>query len=72
MAETHYAHIAPHVWGSPFAAAAAIHVDVCSPSFLIQEGIETFSEFHREILHEPIIWENTASSRPPRRASARN
>ena len=56
MAETHYAHVAPHVWGGPFAAAAAIHVDVCSPNFLIQEGIETFSEFHREILEEPIVW----------------
>ena len=58
MAETHYAHIAPHVWGGPFAAAAAIHVDVCSPNFLIQEGIETFSEFHREILKAPIVWED--------------
>ena len=57
MAETHYAHIAPHVWGGPFAAAAAIHVDLCSPNFLIQEGIETFSDFHREILKEPIAWE---------------
>ena len=58
MAETHYAHIAPHVWGGPFAAAAAIHVDVCSPNFLIQEGIETFSEFHRDILTEPIAWQD--------------
>ena len=58
MAETHYAHIAPHVWGGPFAAAAAIHVDVCSPNFLIQEGIETFSEFHRDILTEPIVWQD--------------
>lgn len=58
MAETHYAHIAPHVWGGPFAAAAAIQVDVCSPNFLIQEGIETFSEFHREILKAPIVWQD--------------
>ena len=57
MAETHYAHTAPHVWGGPLAAAAAIHVEVSSPNFLIQEGIELFSEFHREILKEPIVWE---------------
>ena len=28
------------------------------PNFLIQEGIETFSEFHREILQEPIVWQD--------------
>ena len=50
--------IAPHVWGGAFAAAAAIHVDVCSRNFLIQEGIETFSEFHRDILQEPIFWQD--------------
>ena len=70
MAETHYAHIAPHVWGGPFAAAAAIHVDVCSPNFLIQEGVETFSEFHRDILKEPSSGRTATSSPPPPPASA--
>ncbi|MDE0218090.1 MAG: hypothetical protein OXJ90_02370 [Spirochaetaceae bacterium] len=42
--------------GSP--VTTTIHVDVCSPNFLIQEGIETFSEFHRDILTEPIVWQD--------------
>jgi 2-dehydro-3-deoxyphosphogalactonate aldolase len=57
MAEAHYAHIAPHVWGGPIAGAASIQVDVCSPNFLIQEGIETWSGFYADILKEPIKWE---------------
>ena len=57
MAEAHYAHIAPHVWGGPIAGAASIQLDVCSPNFLIQEGIETWSGFYADILKEPIKWE---------------
>jgi 2-dehydro-3-deoxyphosphogalactonate aldolase len=56
MAEAHYAQIAPHVWGGPLAAAAAVQVDVCCPNFLIQEGIEQFAGFHREVLQEPLVW----------------
>jgi galactonate dehydratase len=58
MAEAHYAHIAPHLWGGPIGSAANIQLDVCSPNFLIQEGIDTFGGFHAEILKEPIKWEN--------------
>ena len=57
MAEAHYAHIAPHVWGGPIAGAASIQLDVCSPNFLIQEGIETWEGFYADILKEPIKWE---------------
>lgn len=58
MAEAHYAHIAPHLWGGPIGGAANIQLDVCSPNFLIQESIDTWGGFHAEILKEPIKWEN--------------
>ncbi len=37
--------------------AANIQLDTCSPNFLIQESILTFSGFHAEILKSPIRWE---------------
>lgn len=57
MAEANYAQIAPWLYCGPVAGAANIQIDVCSPNFLIQEGIETWSGFHAEILKEPIKWE---------------
>jgi len=57
MAEAHYAQIAPWMFTGPIAGAAAIQLDVCSPNFLIQEGIETWGGFYAEILKEPIQWE---------------
>ena len=57
MAEAYYAQIAPHLWAGPIEGAANIQIDTCSPNFLIQEGIETWSGFHEEILKEPIKWE---------------
>ena len=58
MAEAHYAQIAPWMFCGPVAGAANIHLDVCSPNFLIQEGIDTWGGFSAEILKEPIQWEN--------------
>ncbi len=57
MAEAHYAQIAPHLYAGPIEALANIHVDTCSPNFLIQESIETWGGFYAEILSEPIRWE---------------
>lgn len=57
MAEAHYAQIAPWMHCGPIAGAAAIQLDVCTPNFLIQEGIEMWGGFHAEILKEPIHWE---------------
>ncbi len=57
MAEAHYAQIAPHLYCGPIEGAANIQLDVCSPNFLIQEGIMTWGGFHAEILKEPIRWE---------------
>ncbi len=58
MAEAHFAQIAPWMFTSPVAGAASIQLCVCSPNFLIHEGIETWGGFQAEILKEPIQWEN--------------
>jgi 2-dehydro-3-deoxyphosphogalactonate aldolase len=42
----------------PIEGAANIQLGTCSPNFLIQESIETWGDFHAEILKEPIHWED--------------
>ena len=46
------------MYDSPVVGAAAIQLDVCSPNFLIQEGIATWGGFQAEILKEPIQWKD--------------
>ena len=58
MAEAHYVQVAPHLYCGPIEAAANIQLATCSPNFLIQESIETFGNFHAQILKEPIVWED--------------
>lgn len=58
MAEAHYVQIAPHLYCGPIEGAANIQLGVCSPNFLIQEGIGRWDGFHAEILMEPIQWED--------------
>lgn len=50
MAETHYAQIAPWIYCGPIQWAAALHIDAATPNFLIQEGIEGWDGFHRELV----------------------
>ena len=57
MAESHFAQISPWMYCGPIAGAANIQLDVCSPNFVMQEGIEHWDGFHAEILKEPIKWE---------------
>ncbi|MBN1687386.1 MAG: mandelate racemase/muconate lactonizing enzyme family protein [Spirochaetales bacterium] len=57
MAETHYVQIAPWMYYGPIAGAASIQLDVCSPNFLLQEGIETWGGFTADVLQEPIQWQ---------------
>ncbi|MCK9274343.1 MAG: mandelate racemase/muconate lactonizing enzyme family protein [Syntrophales bacterium] len=57
MAEAYYAQIAPWMYCGPVSGAASIQLDMCSPNFLIQEGIETWGGFSEEILKEPVVWE---------------
>jgi len=56
IAEAHYAMIAPHMYCGPIAAAAAIHIDTCSPNFLIQEANQ--GPVHKIIFKEPLVFEN--------------
>ena len=58
LAETHYAQIAPHLYCGPIVGAANIQISICSPNFLILEGIKDWGNFYSEILKEPIRWEN--------------
>jgi 2-dehydro-3-deoxyphosphogalactonate aldolase len=57
MAEAYYAQLAPWMHCGSVAGAAAIQLDVCTPNFLMQEGLEMWGGFHAEILREPICWE---------------
>ena len=63
IAEAHHALIAPHMYVGPIAGAAAIHLDTCSPNFMIQEF--NTGPLHREIFEEPIVVENGYIT-PPR------
>ncbi len=57
MAEAYYAQIAPHFYAGPVEFLANIHIDTCSPNFLIQESIITMGDFYAEIMTVPIRWE---------------
>ena len=54
MAEAYNAQIAPWMHCGPVNAAANIQLDVTSPNFLAQEGIETMGGLEAEIIEEPI------------------
>ena len=56
LAETHYAHIAPHLYCGPIVGAANIQISTCSPNFLILEGIKDWKGFYSEIVKDPIEW----------------
>jgi galactonate dehydratase len=56
MAEAHYVQIAPHVYGGPMIAAASRELSLCSPSFLIMEGVETFGGSYNELTDPPFTW----------------
>ena len=51
MAETYYVGFAPHNPYGPINTMAAIHVDACTPNFLIQEG--GHGDWYDSILTEP-------------------
>ena len=56
MAEAHYVQVAPHVYGGPFIAAAALHLSLCSPNFLIMEAIERLDGVHAQFVDSPFEW----------------
>jgi galactonate dehydratase len=57
MAEVQQVQIAPHLYCGPVVGAANIQLCVCSPNFLILEGIERWQGFHAQVLAKPIRWE---------------
>jgi len=56
MAEAHYVQVAPHVYGGPLIAAAALHLSLCSPNFLIMEAIERFDGVHAQFAESSFEW----------------
>jgi 2-dehydro-3-deoxyphosphogalactonate aldolase len=58
IAEAHNAQIAPHLYCGPIVGAANVQLAVCSPNFLILEGIGDWGGFHAELLKTPIRWES--------------
>ncbi len=72
MAEAYYGQFAPHIWAGPIEALASIQVDASCPNFLIQESIETWGAFYREILETPIRWEEDTSFLRPAPDRQRN
>lgn len=56
MAEAHYVQVAPHVYGGPFIAAAALQLSLCSPNLLIMEGIERFDGVHAQFVEPGFEW----------------
>ena len=58
LAESYYAHIAPHLYCGPIVGAANIQVSATCPNFLILESIRKWEGFHSDILKTPIKWED--------------
>jgi len=58
LAESYYAHIAPHLYCGPIVGAANIQVSATCPNFLILESIRKWDGFYADILTQPIFWED--------------
>ena len=58
LAESFYAHIAPHLYCGPLVGAANIRVSATCPNFLILESIRKWDGFYADILTTPIEWED--------------
>jgi galactonate dehydratase len=54
LAEVYYVGLAPHNPNGPLSTAASIHVDACSPNFLIQEYVISDEELRAAIQKEPL------------------
>ena len=55
MAQVHYIGVAPHSASGPALAAASIHLDACTPNFLIQELFYPDQAAYGEILKEHFL-----------------
>ncbi len=54
MAETYYVAVAPHNPAGPIAQAAALHVALSTPNFLIQEQMRSDVPWRDDIVDEPL------------------
>ena len=57
LAEAHGVLLAPHLYCGPIVGAANIQLAMCSPNFLILEGILEWGGFHAKLLKKPIVWQ---------------
>jgi len=55
MAQVHHIGVAPHSASGPALAAASMHLDACTPNFLIQELFYPDQPTYREILKEHFL-----------------
>jgi L-alanine-DL-glutamate epimerase-like enolase superfamily enzyme len=46
------------VYGGPLIAAAALHLSLCSPNFLIMEAVERFDGVHAQFTEERFDWQD--------------
>ena len=58
LAEAAGAQIAPHLYCGPVVAAANAQLALCSPNFLILEGIDDFGGFHGALVGGALRWED--------------
>ncbi|HEY3881381.1 MAG TPA: mandelate racemase/muconate lactonizing enzyme family protein [Trebonia sp.] len=66
MAEAHYLQVAPHVYGGPLIAAAALQLSLCSPNFLIMEAVERFDGVHAQFTESSFEWRDGYLTPPQR------
>jgi galactonate dehydratase len=65
VAEPRYLQVAPHVYGGPLIAAAALQLSLCSPNLLIMEAIERFDGIHAQLVDSPFKWRDGYLLPPP-------
>ena len=54
MAETYYVSFQPHNSNGPISTLASMHLDACTPNFIIQEFVHSVLEMYNDILTDPI------------------
>lgn len=58
MAETYYVAFQPHNSNGPVSTFASMHLDACTPNFIIQEFFYPYLEMYNELVTEPIEYED--------------
>jgi L-alanine-DL-glutamate epimerase-like enolase superfamily enzyme len=66
LAATHQLALAPHIWGSALSFMAGLHLAFASPPATILEFSLGANPLLRELVEEPIVYENGAIAAPTR------